>query len=53
MEKVSSTIGGHAKSIVRLKAMGKNDDVIVQSSQDVAPLWHCNANHNSAACVAS
>ena len=52
MEKVSSTIGGHAKSIVRLKVMGKNDDVIVQSSQDVAPLWHSNANHNSAARVA-
>ena len=36
MEKVSSTIGGHAKSIVRQGYMGKNDDVIVQSSQDVA-----------------
>ena len=65
MEKVSSTIGGHAKSIVRLKGghaksiirlkvMGKKHyDVIVQSSQDVAPLWHSNANHNSAARVAS
>ena len=29
-------IGGYAKSIVRLKVMGKNDDVIGQSSQDVA-----------------
>ena len=38
MEKVSSTIGGHAKSIVRRKVMSKNDDVIVQSSQDVATL---------------
>ena len=35
------------------KVMGKNDDVIVQSPQGVAPLWHSNANHNSAARVAS
>ena len=32
-------IGGHAKSIIRLKVMGKKHyDVIVQSSQDVATL---------------
>ena len=39
MEKMSSTVSvGRAMSIVRRKVMSKNDDVIVQSSQDVATL---------------
>ena len=44
---------GRAKSIVRGKVMSKNDDVIVQSSQDVATLVAQLMPATSAACVAS
>ena len=45
-------IGGRAKSIVRRKVISKNDDVIVQSSQDVATLVAQLMPATSDACVA-
>ena len=46
-------IGGRAKSIVRRKVMNKNDDVIVQSSHDLATLVARLMLATSAACVTS